>query len=60
MLGKIYMLEGKSLDEKQGYSRVELDIEWLLLIREAKKIGIKKEDIRKFLLTDKEVLAEGR
>ena len=54
------MLEGKSLDEKQGYSRVELDIEWLLLIREAKKIGIKKEDIRKFLLTDKEVLAEGR
>lgn len=54
------MLEGKSLDEKQVYSKVELDNEWLQLIMEAKSIGIKKEEIRQFLLNDKEMLIEGR
>ena len=54
------MLEGISLDEKQAYNKVELDIEWLQLIMEAKNIGIKKEEIRQFLLNDKEMLAEGR
>lgn len=54
------MLEGNSLDEKQMYSKVELDIEWLQLIMEAKNIGIEKEEIRQFLLNDKEMLSEGR
>ncbi len=52
------MLEGNSLEEEHVYSKVELDIEWLQLILEAKNIGIKKEEIRQFLLNDKEMFAK--
>ncbi|MFO1443337.1 anti-repressor SinI family protein [Bacillus sp. Bva_UNVM-123] len=37
-----------------------MDREWLQLIMEAKNIGIKKEEIRRFLFREHEVLVEGR
>lgn len=43
---------------KSGANMEQLDKEWILLMKEAMQLGIKKEDIQRFLIQEKALLEE--
>jgi antagonist of SinR len=47
-----YFWEGKMEVIMEKLLVEELDMEWVQLIKEAKKIGMEKKDVRKFLHDD--------
>lgn len=45
----LYFGGRKDMLETRDFTVEELDYEWMMLILEAKKLGIKKDEIRRFL-----------